>query len=113
VTSEAVLLNLPALFAFLSTAWAFAKEARDELRARNLELEEQLVAQEELIEKKDQATTDLVEERDRHKHIAEYIELRGGSVAREEPKKKGLPDPKHPLTDGKSPKFEDWLSATD
>jgi hypothetical protein len=102
--------NLPALFAFLSTAWAFAKEARDELRARNLELEEQLVAQEELIEKKDQAITDLVEERDRHKHIAEYIELRGGSVAREEPKKKGLPDPKHPLTDGKSPKFEDWLS---
>jgi hypothetical protein len=102
--------NLPDLFAFLSTAWAFAKEARDELRARNLELEEQLVAQEELIEKKDQAITDLVEERDRHKHIAEYIELRGGSVAREEPKKKGLPDPKHPLTDGKSPKFEDWLS---
>jgi uncharacterized coiled-coil protein SlyX len=43
----------------------------------NLELEEQLAAQEELIEKKDQAITDLVEEVDRYKHIAEYMELRG------------------------------------
>jgi hypothetical protein len=67
------------------------------------------------VENKEQAMMELIDERDRYKHVAEYMETRQGRSTSPEAgvggDEKGLKLPDVPvLTDGKNPRFDDWLS---
>jgi hypothetical protein len=94
------------LFRDISAALVYQHEIRQSLR-------DQTAAQEQIIAQKDQAMMDLIEERDRFKHVAEYMDQRQrSSVSPEaEPRSKTLKLPDPPiLTDGKNPRYDDWVS---
>jgi hypothetical protein len=80
------------LFQGLVAAYEYSKQAHIELQVENCDLRRQLEAQKE-------AHHELVKERDRHKHVAKYLEERGRRSRSPEPdpRKKELKFPDPPL----------------